>query len=405
MDIKVLMFGWEFPPYNSGGLGVACLGLTQALARERIDISFVLPKKLDISSNAMRIIFADALSSIIRFRVIDSTLSPYLTPQSYNGSKFDDKEAFYGTTLFEEVRRYALAGARLAMKETFDIIHAHEWLSFPAGIEAKRVSGKPLIAHVHATEFDRTGGNVNQHVYEIEKEGMEKADRVVAVSDFTKNIIVNHYGIEPSKITVIHNGIEKEDYHVIPSTLKKFKEKGTKIVLFVGRITLQKGPDYFLRAAQKTLSYKPNVLFVIVGSGDMKEKIINQAAELGISNNVLFTGFLRGEELSSVYQAADLFVMPSVSEPFGLASLEALAHGTPVLISKQSGVSEVITHGLKVDFWDIDEMTNKILAVLDNQPLFQTLKEEGSKDLNKISWQEAAQKCISLYSQLLVNTA
>ncbi len=405
MDIKVLMFGWEFPPYNSGGLGVACFGLTQALARERIDISFVLPKKLDISSNTMRIIFADTLSSIIRFRIIDSTLSPYLTPKSYNGSKLDDKEAFYGSTLFEEVARYALAGARLAMEETFNVIHAHDWLSFPAGVEAKRVSGKPLVAHVHATEFDRTGGNVNQHVYEIEKEGMEKADRIVAVSDFTKNIIISNYGIEPSKITVIHNGIEKENYHVIPSTLKKFKEQGTKIVLFVGRITLQKGPDYFLRAAQKTLSYKPNVMFVIVGSGDMEGQIINQVIELGISNNVLFTGFLRGEELSSVYQAADLFVMPSVSEPFGLASLEALAHGTPVLISKQSGVSEVITHGLKVDFWDIDEMANKILAMLDNQPLSQTLKEESVKDLDKVSWKEAAQKCIHLYSELLISAA
>ena len=399
MDIKVLMFGWEFPPYNSGGLGVACLGLTRALTNEAIRISFVLPKKMDITSQHMKMIFADA--PLINFCAINSLLSPYMGLQGYLGQYSIHNASFYGGSLFEEVSRYALRAGQLALQETFDIIHAHDWLSFPAGIEAKRISGKALIAHVHATEFDRAGEHINQRVYEIEKEGMTKADSVIAVSAFTKNVITKHYAIDPSKITVVHNGVEKEDLPSFTDSLEKVKQRGAKIVLFVGRITLQKGPDYFLRAAHKALSYNPNILFVIVGSGDMETQIIQEAAYLGISDKIFFTGFLRERELSAIYEAADLFVMPSVSEPFGIASLEALTHGTPILISKQSGVSEVVAHALKVDFWDVDEMANKILAVLKHQSLSQCLKSEGGKEVEKISWKDAAKKCIDLYQKVL----
>lgn len=406
MKIRVLMFGWEFPPYNSGGLGTACFGLSRALVSEGIGVTFVLPKKISVSSGVMKIIFADAASKI-KFRTIDSLLTPYVTSDRYGILRSFSGTGIYGRGLFDEVFRYAVRAREVASEENFDIIHAHDWLSFPAGMEAKRVSGKPLIVHVHATEFDRTGGNgINQNVYEIEKAGMETADGVIAVSEFTKEIICRHYGIPPEKIRVVHNAIEIGDYNGCcrgsdPGSISKLKSDGSKIVIFVGRITLQKGPDYFIRAAKTVLGYIPNVYFVIAGSGDMEGQMVQEAARLGISDKVIFTGFLRGEELNEVYRSADLFVMPSVSEPFGITPLESLINGTPVLISKQSGVSEVIRHALKTDFWDVDEMANKIIAVLNHPPLRQTLQEGGCGDVYRISWRDAAEKCIGLYSELL----
>jgi glycosyltransferase involved in cell wall biosynthesis len=273
-------------------------------------------------------------------------------------------------------------------------------------MEAKKATGKPLIVHVHATEFDRTGGTgVNQQVYDIERAGMHAADAVIAVSQWTKNIVVNHYGVSPDKITVVHNGIDVGDVKPVPSRVQALKDAGNKIVLFVGRITMQKGPDYFIRAAKRVLEFRPNTIFLVSGSGDMERQMIRQAAAEGISDKVFFVGFLRGEELDSIYQSADLYVMPSISEPFGITPLEALANGTPVLISRQSGVAEVLNHALKTDFWDIDDTADKIISTLDHPCLHESLKVNGGREVAKNTWAVAAGKCLDVYGRLVVGTA
>jgi len=269
-------------------------------------------------------------------------------------------------------------------------------MTFRAGIKAKEVSGKPLIVHVHATDFDRTGGNPNQAVYDIEKEGMRAADKIIAVSNYTKDMIIKHYGISPNKVEVVHNAVEQEVNIRKDSKI----EHQDKIVLFLGRLTLQKGPDYFIEAAHRVLQILPNTKFIIAGSGEMYRRMVDRAAELGMGKNMLFTGHLTGEDIDRAYQMADLYVMPSVSEPFGITPLESLKNNTPVLISKQSGVSEVLKNALKVDFWDIDEMTNKIVSVLSYSPLKKSLIENGQRELEKITWDNAADKCINIYSKL-----
>lgn len=396
------MFGWEFPPQNSGGLGTACQGLTRALAEAGAELIFVLPRRFDVKAPWQRFIFADGAN--FDLRTVKAALSPYLTADGY-ARRRAGADPLYGPDLISEVYRYAAAAALLARGERFDVIHAHDWLSFPAGLAAKELTGKPLVVHVHATEFDRTGGNgINQEVYAIEKEGMMRADRVVTVSQFTKNIVTGHYGVLPDKVTVVHNGIDFEDKPHLDEQLSALKRRGERLVLFVGRITLQKGPDYFLAAARRVLDLEPRVTFVMVGAGDMAGQIIEQAAALGLGQRFIFAGFLRGAELDAIYQAADLFVMPSVSEPFGLTPLESLSNGTPVLVSRQSGVSEVLRHALKVDFWDIDEMVNQIIAVLRHPPLKRTLAAHGQIDARRVTWSAAAEKCLDLYRSLIFSS-
>ena len=364
--MRVLMLGWEFPPHNSGGLGVACEGLAQALSKS-IDVTFVLPKKLDLSYDTLKILFANIPN--IKIRNVDTALTPYVTSASYAKYRARFGSLMYGGDLFEEVLRYADAVARIAADEVFDVIHAHDWLSFLAGVEAKRVSGKPLVLHVHASGFELAGGNdVDSRVYSIEKEAMEIADTIITVSGLTKNIVVDRYGIAPTKVHVVHNGIDASKYEEGTGNISHLliKRSGQKMVLYVGRLSMHKGPDYFLEAAQKVLKYYKDVFFVIAGSGDMEWQLIRQATQMGIADKVFFAGFARGDELNTLYRSADLFILPSVSEPFGLTPLESLMNGTPVLISKQSGVSEVLRHALKVDFWDTDEMANKIISVLKN---------------------------------------
>jgi len=393
------MFGWEFPPHNSGGLGTACFGLTRALSREATEIVFVLPKKVPVNSNHAKLVFANEKS--IKIRHVDSILYPYITSEGYSDEVRNLKDEVYGLSLMEEVRRYARKAGAIAVSENCDVIHAHDWLAFLAGIEAKRATGKPLVVHVHATEFDRTGGvGVNTEVFEIEKAGLREADAIIAVSGFTKNILISKYGIPSEKIEVVHNGIDAEEYKKVPSQISMLKKAGNKIVLFVGRITLQKGPDYFIQAAKRVLEFRPDTLFVVSGSGDMERQMIRQAAEAGMGDKVIFAGFLRGDELNGIYQSADLYVMPSVSEPFGITPLESLANGTPVLISKQSGVSEVLTHALKTDFWDTEDMADKIISVLDHRPLYESLRENGGREVEKNSWRNAALKCLGVYQRL-----
>lgn len=397
--MKVLMFGWEFPPFNSGGLGTACLGLTKGLKEKNVEVTFVLPRKVDLDNSFMKFVYGDDIDNVKKTYLVDSLLKGYLNPENYDEVLSSEKRKVnYGSNFFEEVERYGEVGGEIAKREDFDVIHAHDWLTYKAAINAKRVSGKYLVVHVHATEFDRSGGdNINQYVYEIEKKGMEEADAVIAVSNFTKNKIIEKYGIPPEKIKVVHNAVEFENYTVHEMHhLKKTK----KVVLFLGRLTLQKGPDYFVYAAKKVLEYYPDVVFVVSGSGDMERKIIEKVAELGMADKFIFTGFLRGKDIQETYHMADLYVMPSVSEPFGISPLEALKSETPVLISKQSGVSEVLDNCLKSDFWDTNDIANKIVSVLKYNELYRSLKSNGSKEVNKFNWNEPAQRCVDIYNDL-----
>ncbi len=399
--MKVLMFGWEFPPYNSGGLGVASAKLAHALSAEGVEVVFVLPRRIGIEKGSFKILFADEMP--VTFYEAQALSSGYISSELYKELRALLRHAQYGRTLFDEVTRYAIRAESIAKRERCDVIHAHDWLSFGAGITAKRVSKRPLISHVHATEFDRTGGShINEEVYAREKKGMESADRVVAVSELTKRTIVDRYSITPDAVEVVYNAADMHtDRHETPSSVLQFKNAtGKKMVLFVGRFTLQKGPDYFLRSADLVLKHNKNVFFVMAGSGDMEPQIILLAAELGISGSVFFSGFARGEELCALYRAADVFVMPSVSEPFGITTLESLSHGTPVIISKQSGVSEILNHALKVDFWDVEETANKIISVLRHKSLQDTLEEHGRREVAKYTWRDAAAKIIRIYERL-----
>ncbi|NBD74422.1 glycosyltransferase [Patescibacteria group bacterium] len=401
------MFGWEFPPHNSGGLGVACYGLSRALAESGVDVTFVLPRRMKTDAPWCKVVFADERPELdIPDELVRRFQSGYVSEEEYQRliTKYPAL-ASVRSSLLEEVMQYGVLARRVALEEEHDVIHAHDWLSFLAGMEAREVSDKPFIAHVHATEFDRTGGGgVNQAVYDIERAGIHAADQVIAVSSYTKQVLVEHYGIEPDKVEVVHNGIDHDDATIVRSVenlVHALQERGNDIVLFVGRLTIQKGPDYFLRAAKKVLAVRPNTVFIFAGSGDMEERLIHEAAFEGISDRVLFVGFLRGNALAQMYSLADIAVMPSVSEPFGIVPLEAMHNGTPVIISKQSGVSEVVKNALKVDFWDTDEMANQLLAILNHASLRETLRDQGAREVLGVVWKRAAQKCVLVYHRVV----
>lgn len=399
--MKVLTFGWDFPPQTTGGLGIACQGLTRELALEGVDVVFVLPRSQKVQGNA-RFIFAD-IEKMVKMREVSSGLVPYLGSSSLI-DVYDEfgRRVVYSRTILEEVHAYAHKAAKIAKEESFDIIHAHDWTAYLAGVAAKIATGKPLILHVHATAFDQAASdNIDPEVYKIEKEAFALADSIITVSQFTKNIIVDKHGADASKIHVIHNGCDTHEPTLHPQALQELRSQGKKIVLYHGRITIQKGVDYFIEAARKVVSYDPSVIFVISGKGDMMGQIMNKVGALGLSQHVIFAGALWYEERDQMYQSVDLVVMPSVSEPFGLVPLEAMQHGTASLISKQSGVSEVMSHVLKVDFWDVDEMANKILAALRYPVMRDQLVREGRQEMKKISWKHAATKVISLYNRLL----
>ena len=302
----------------------------------------------------------------------------------------------YSGNVMTEVRRFASFARSAGETRSFDVIHAHDWMTYPAGLEVARRTGRPLVVHVHSTEFDRSGEQVNQQIYDIERRGMHGAMRVITVSRLTRNIVIHRYGINPDKVTVVYNGVAIDP---IASGVKPIGRR-EKIVLYFGRITRQKGPEYFIRAAKRVLEVEPAVRFIIAGSGDLYRQCIELAAELGIGQHFLFTGFLRGPDIEKVFAMADLFVMPSVSEPFGIAPLEAMGHNVPVLISKSSGASEVLTHALKCDFWDTEAMADKIVAVLRHPPLGQTLRRHGVIDIRRLTWADAAAKCGTVYQEV-----
>ncbi len=399
------MFGWEFPPFNSGGLGVACEGLSKAIAAKGIDLTFVLPYKIPVVANWCRFAFADDKTTFHNAEEIVGMTSGYQSHQTLS-----HKEVGLGETtspslprsILERVLRYGQRAPAIAERVEHSIIHVHDWLTYPAGIKAKKVSGKPLVAHIHATEFDRCGGdNVNRSVFAIEKQGFDNADVVVAVSGRTRNTVIEKYGVSGKKVEVVHNGVEfAEQNSHLPKDLEVLKKYGANIVLFVGRITLQKGPDYFVALAEKVLHFEPKTFFVVSGSGDMEGEMISEVSRRGLSEHFIFCGFLRGEELRQVFNAGDVFVMPSVSEPFGIVPLEAMLSDTPVLISKESGVSEVVSSALKSHFWDVDDMTDKVVSVLRHKKLKEHLQINGKKEARSINWGRAADSLLKVYGHV-----
>lgn len=401
---SVLMFGWEFPPFNSGGLGVACEGLSKALATSGVNLNFVLPFKVPIKATWCNFLFANEETEFKNAKEVMNYVSGYLSHTDIKDKSvlINRIKGMRGNSLMERVFLYAEKAGGIAEKTPHSIIHVHDWLTYPSGIEAKKVSGRPLVAHIHATEFDRSGEDVNKDIFEIEMEGFKKADMIVAVSGRTKKSVEKYYGISPEKVKVVHNGV---DFHKsdggIPKSLSELKSHGAKIVLFAGRITMQKGPDYFVAMAEQVLRYEPNTYFVISGSGDMEEYMIREVSRRGIAHKFIFCGFLRGEELATVYKVADIYVMPSVSEPFGILPLEVMISDTPVLISKESGVSEVVSSVLKSNFWDVDDMTDKVISVLRHSHLHTHLRVNGKKEVKGIHWKKAADSLIHLYGSLV----
>lgn len=426
--MKILMFGWEFPPNITGGLGTACYGLTKGLASHDIETIFVVPKAygdedqsyVELKNAEKTKIFQtkkefNEFWKKITYLQVSSSLLPYLDPTEYKNlieakfrisqkeikeNAFETNFVFsgkYGKDLMTEVSRYAIIAGTLAQENTFDIIHSHDWLTYPAGIAAKAISGKPLVIHVHATEFDRSGEHINQTIYDIERKGMEVADRIITVSNLTRQIVIDRYGINPDKVFTVHNAVE-------PLELEEFafkKNFDEKVVTFLGRITFQKGPEYFIEAANKVLKKDRNVRFVMAGTGDMLHKSIERVAELRISDRFHFAGFLKPALVNKLFSISDVYVMPSVSEPFGISPLEALRTSVPVVISKQSGVSEILNYAIKIDFWDIDEMANAIYGLLHYEGISNMFKKFGKTEVDNLKWENAALKIIDIYKTLI----
>ncbi len=428
--MRVLMFGWEFPPHIAGGLGTACKGIVEGLAHNGVETLFVMPSASgDEDESCTKIINAsdvavahvsetvDEFLDKVKFIHVDSSLVPYVDPDEYFEAiekmkaehtlettiGFGQKFKFsgkYGANLMEEVSRYAQVGGTIAMqhKDEFDVIHAHDWLTYLAGIAAKELTGKPLVVHVHATSYDRGSEDmIDTRVLAIEKRGMQAADKVVAVSELTRNIVINKYGIDPSKVVAVHNAVDfsgRENLSV---------ERGVKdkVVTFLGRITFQKGPEYFIDAAAKVLKRTKNVRFVMAGSGDMMNRAIRQVAKLGIADRFHFTGFLRGTDVQKMFALSDVYIMPSVSEPFGISPLEAMRSNVPSIISYQSGAAEILKYAFKVDFWDVDAMADDIYALLQYPALSEFAAKQGLDEVNALKWDHATAKLKDIYEQLI----
>ena len=427
--MRVLMFGWEFPPNISGGLGTACYGLTKGLSSfDDVDVTFVVPKVFggedkssieligagDVPVTNRRISLKEFGKSIEYFEV-GSKLVPYVDPEDYlrqtqytvEGTnamietdiegrvKFSGK---YGSDLLSEIARYALVANVIAQENQFDVIHAHDWLAYPAGIAAKQASGKPLVIHVHATDYDRSGGTVNPNVFAIEKRGMDVADKIITVSNLTRKIVIEKYGISPDKVITVYNAVEPYHYENRAPVIKGLDEK---IVTFLGRITMQKGPEYFVEAARRVLQKMDNVRFVMAGSGDMMNKMIRRAAQLRISDKFHFTGFLKGDDVFRMLKMSDIYIMPSVSEPFGISPLDAMQAGVPVIISHQSGVAEILSNAIKINFWDVDAMADAIHAILSYPGMSKMLSRYGKKESCNLKWEDAAYKVQQVYKSAI----
>ncbi len=417
--MKILMLGWEFPPHFAGGLGIACYELTRSLCKnETLDITYVMPygpaqeetrfEKLKIQSAHS---FGKHVQFSLNFRRVFSTIKAYDTYEKYsarirelqkkeNGNTKKDIGKLYGDNLLEEVYLYAKRVAEIYKDEKFDIIHAHDWTSIPAALILKKLTGKPVILHVHITELDKTGNmGGDDEIFKIEQEGFANCDILVAVSNFVKHKLVDCYHVNPDKIRVIHNGGISD---LEPELSGKNYGNKNKIVLFAGRITTQKGPEFFIRAAKKVLEYEKDTKFIVAGEGDLLPRIKSLCDEYGIKNNIYLLGrkYSRNEA-DMFFSLADIFVMPSVSEPFGIVPLEAVAKGTPTIISKQSGISEVLTHSFKVDFWDTDEMANQMISLIRYEDLHQHIRENAHNNFYRFSWDFPAEKLIKIYKEMI----
>jgi len=427
--MRILMFGWEFPPHISGGLGTACYGLTKGLTKiPDLKIRFVVPRahgdedvsKMEITGAndveiTERFVNYENFLKHIEYIEIDSLIIPYTDPEEYEriirnsrnkekssvNTSFRGKLYFsggYGGNLFREIANYAIIASVIAENKDFDVIHAHDWLTFPAGIAAKRVSGKPLVIHVHATDFDRSGGNVNPAVYDIEKKGMIAADRIIAVSNLTRNTIIEKYGIPPEKVITVYNAVEPIGESEKVSLKRSISDN---IVTFLGRVTMQKGPEYFIEAANKVLQKKEDVRFVMAGSGELFARMLQRVASLRIANKFHFTGFLKGDDVYRMFSISDVYVMPSVSEPFGISPLEAMQSNVPVIISKQSGVSEVLQYAIKINFWDVDAMADAIYGLLSYPALSEMFKRLGKEEVDNMKWENSAYRVYEVYKDVI----
>ena len=427
--MRVLMFGWEFPPNISGGLGTACYGLTKGMSSfDDVEVTFVVPKVFggEDRSNINLIGAADVpvfrsrriLTNVereIECIEVSSKLVPYVDPADYScQTKFTVEEirsqidneiqgklkftGKYGPDLLSEIERYALVADIIAQENQFDVIHAHDWLAYPAGIAAKQASGKPLVIHVHATDFDRSGGSVNPDVYAIEKRGMDAADKIITVSNLTRKIVIEKYGINPEKVVTVYNAVEPYQHEKRSLFAKGFDEK---VVTFLGRITHQKGPEYFIEAAKLVLEKMNNVRFVMAGSGDMMNKMIRRAAQLKIADKFHFTGFLKGDDVYKLLRMSDVYIMPSVSEPFGISPLEAMQAGVPVIISRQSGVAEILSNAIKIDFWDVEAMADAIYGIIKYPSISRNLSYHGRKESCNLKWSDSAHSVKKVYKSAI----
>ena len=417
--MKVLMFGWEYPPHVYGGLATANFGISQGLhAQGDVDITLCLPHPFGdedrsackiVAMNSVPIAWRDVNHDYVQQRV-GNVMNPddYFRYRDHIYADFNymnvndlgciDFSGRYPDNLLEEINNYSIVAGVIARTVDFDIIHSHDWLTYPAGIHAKQVTGKPLVIHVHATDFDRSRGNVNPTVFGIERDGMLNADHIITVSNLTRRTVIEKYGIDPAKVTTVHNAVEPLSEELKNIQVPKSKEK---VVTFLGRITMQKGPEYFVEAAAKVLQKVHNVRFVMAGSGDMMEKMINLAAQKDIADRFHFPGFQKGKQVYEMLKASDVYIMPSVSEPFGISPLEAMQMGVPSIISKQSGCAEILNHVIKTDYWDIDAMADAIYSIITYPAMYKQLHDEGLTEVNGIQWIKAGKKVIDIYNNLL----
>ena len=415
------MFGWEFPPHILGGLGTASYGLTKGMHNNgNMEISFVIPKPWgDEERDFAQII--GACNTPVAWRdvsreYVESRIGKFMDPQLYfdlrdhiyadfNYMRLNDLGCIefsgrYPDNLIEEINNYSIVAGVIARTIPCDIIHSHDWLTYPAGIHAKNVTGKPLVIHVHATDFDRSRGNVNPTVFAIEKDGMENADHIITVSNLTRKTVIEKYGMPPEKVTTVHNAVIPLDKELLELPRRTH---GEKVVTFLGRITMQKGPEYFVEAAAKVLKKNKNVRFVMAGSGDMMDDMIKLAAKRGIADKFHFPGFQRGKEVYEMLRDSDVYIMPSVSEPFGISPLEAMEMGVPSIISKQSGCAEILDNVIKTDYWDIDAMADAIHSIITNKSLYNTLRDRGIEEIHGITWEKAGKKVIDIYEKVIAD--
>lgn len=392
--MKILMLGWELPPHNSGGLGTACFQLCKELAGSGVGIDFILPYDADHGIDFMNVLPA-----------VDQTVDEFPgLLAAYDSRNYAGLTNQIQGDLLSQTTQYEIGVEKIAKFAEFDVIHAHDWLTFKAGLKAKQISGKPLIVHVHATEYDRAGAKRgNPLVEEIEYNAMSLADKIIAVSDYTKQVIVDRYDIPADKIEVVHNSIDITAYNALSDEnvfryLEVMKKNGWSVIGNIGRLTIQKGLSNLLTAVKKVIEKAPKTILLIVGSGDMKEELIMLSAELGIASNVIFVEFLRGQAHRNAFEICDIFAMPSVSEPFGITPLEAIGFGVPALVSNQSGVAEVLKNVLRVDYWDVDKMADQLHTAVTSSEMRKVLKDESYKEFEKMSWQASARKLKELYA-------